>query len=79
MGPAGTAATIAVGTTSTTAPGTACAVSDTGSASAAVFNFSISRGSKWFQGNGPPPATISGALPGDYYLDNVAADVYIVS
>jgi hypothetical protein len=33
------------------------------------------RGSTWFDGNGAPGA-VSGALPGDYYLDNGSGNVY---
>jgi hypothetical protein len=43
-GPAGAAATIAVGLTTTGAPGTTANVSNTGTSSAAVFNFNIPRG-----------------------------------
>ena len=44
MGPAGTAATIAVGTTTTGAPGTAATVTNSGTSSAATFNFTIPQG-----------------------------------
>jgi hypothetical protein len=37
------------------------------------------RGSTWFNGAGPPPNPIPGSLPGDYYLDTVAGDIYLVS
>jgi hypothetical protein len=43
-GPAGSAATIAVGTTSTLTPGTNATVTNTGSSSAATFNFGIPAG-----------------------------------
>ena len=43
-GATGTAATIAVGTTTTGAPGTSATVTNTGTSSAAVFDFSIPRG-----------------------------------
>ena len=43
-GPAGAAATIAVGTTSTGAEGTNAAVTNSGTSSAAVFDFTIPRG-----------------------------------
>jgi collagen triple helix repeat protein len=36
-------------------------------------------GSKWFNGSGAPPASIPGAVAGDYYLDTIAGDVYVVS
>jgi hypothetical protein len=37
------------------------------------------RGNTWFSGAGPPPNPIPGAVPGDYYLDTTAGDIYIVS
>ena len=37
------------------------------------------RGSIWFNGAGPPPNPIPGSLPGDYYLDTTAGDIYVVS
>jgi microcystin-dependent protein len=43
-GPAGTAATIAVGTTTTGAAGTSASVSNSGTSSAATFNFTIPKG-----------------------------------
>src|SRR5262252_254289 len=43
-GAAGAAATIAVGSTTTGVPGSSAAVSNTGNANAAVFNFTIPRG-----------------------------------
>ena len=45
-GPAGTAATVAVGTVTTGAAGSEAAVTNAGTASAAVFNFTIPRGDK---------------------------------
>jgi hypothetical protein len=78
-GPAGSAGTATAGTTTTLQPGASATVGDSGTPSAAIFNFGIPRGSQWFQGNGPPPATITGSLPGDFYLDNVSADVYVVT
>ncbi len=54
----GTAATIKIGTVTTTAPGTNVKVTNTGTANAAVFNFSIPKGEKGEKGNtgiqGPP-------------------------
>jgi hypothetical protein len=44
QGPAGTAATIAAGTTTTGAAGTSATVTNAGTSSAAVFNFTIPRG-----------------------------------
>ena len=44
VGPAGTAATVSVGTTTTGSAGTNAAVTNSGTTSAAVFNFTIPRG-----------------------------------
>ena len=35
-------------------------------------------GTVWFNGAGPPPLTISGANPGDYYLDNLSGNFYVL-
>ena len=35
-------------------------------------------GTQWFNGAGPPPLTISGANPGDYYLDNLSGNFYVL-
>jgi len=37
-----------------------------------------SSGTVWFNGAGPPPVTISGAKPGDYYLDNLSGNFYVL-
>jgi hypothetical protein len=37
------------------------------------------RGSIWFTGTGPPPTPLTGALPGDYYLDSVTGNYYLLS
>lgn len=54
----GEAATIKIGTVTTAAPGTNAKVTNTGTANAAVFNFSIPKGEKGEKGNtgiqGPP-------------------------
>lgn len=54
----GAAATIKIGTVTTTAPGTNAKVTNTGTANAAVFSFSIPKGEKGEKGNtgiqGPP-------------------------
>lgn len=34
------------------------------------------RGAAWWNGSGPPPSYIPGALVGDYYLDVDTGDVY---
>jgi len=51
VGPAGEAATIAVGTTNTGVAGTDAAVANSGSSSAAVFDFTIPRGDKGDKGD----------------------------
>lgn len=35
-------------------------------------------GTQWFNGAGPPPVTLSGANPGDYYLDNLSGNFYVL-
>ena len=56
-GDAGTAATIAVGTTTTGQPGTDASVVNSGSSSAAVFDFTIPQGAKGDKGNPGTPGT----------------------
>jgi hypothetical protein len=53
----GAAATIAAGTTTTGAPGTSASVTNAGSSSAAVFNFTIPRGDTGATGPQGPPGT----------------------
>jgi hypothetical protein len=57
MGVPGAAATVNVGTTTTGNPGTNAAVTNSGSESAAIFNFTIPRGDKGDQGNAGTPGT----------------------
>jgi hypothetical protein len=64
-GAAGTAATVTVGTVTTGAPGTAAAVTNSGTSSAAVLNFTIPQG-----------ATGSGGAAGASGTDISAASVY---
>jgi microcystin-dependent protein/phage baseplate assembly protein W len=59
VGPIGIAATVAVGTTSTSAPGTSASVTNSGSSSAAIFNFSIPRGDVGAQGPIGPSCTVA--------------------
>lgn len=85
----GADATVSVGTTTTGAPGTNAAVTNTGTAGAAVFNFTIPRGdkgdagndgengTKWFTGSGVP-GSIPGSSPGDFYLDSVDGTYYVL-
>ena len=35
-------------------------------------------GTRWFNGAGPPPLMLSGANPGDYYLDNLSGNFYVL-
>lgn len=51
-GPAGAAATVSVGVVTTGAPGTAAAVTNTGTADAAVLNFTIPQGAAGASGTG---------------------------
>lgn len=74
-GPGGAAATVAAGTTVTGAPGTASVVANSGTTTAAVFDFTVPRGSQWFTGTAAPVAQ-TGELPGDLYLDTVSGDYY---
>lgn len=80
-GPQGTAATVAVGTVTTGAPGSSASVTNGGTSSAASLNFSIpagntgQRGSQWTSGTGAPTST-TGVLAGDMYLDTATGDVY---
>lgn len=52
QGPAGNAATVTVGTVTTGAPGTSVAITNAGTTSAAVFNFTIPRGDTGAAGAG---------------------------
>ena len=63
-GATGTAATIAVGTTTTGAPGTSATVTNTGTSSAAVFDFSIPRGA----------GVITGGTTGQFLAKASSAD-----
>ena len=63
-GSPGAAATIAVGTTTTSAPGGAAAVDNSGTSSAAVFNFTIPRGDAGPQGDPGPAGSGSGDVTG---------------
>jgi hypothetical protein len=80
-GPAGAAATAdADPTTITLGPLDPADVTNTGTTAAAVFQFSVPRGSRWFAGSGDPTSVIlTGALPGDMYLDKTDGEVYELS
>lgn len=71
----GSAATIAAGTTTTAVPGTNAAVSNSGSSSAATFNFTIPRGASWTSGTAVPSAGATYGS-GDMYLKTDTSDVY---
>jgi len=85
IGPAGAAATVSVGLTTTLPAGSPAAVNNTGTPQAAVLNFAIPQGIQGVQGpQGPPgsPATASiwSTFPatqdvdiGNHQLDNVTA------
>jgi len=74
----GTAATIAIGSTTTGAAGTLANVNNSGTSSTAIFNFTIPRGnagSVWHTGNGAPNS-LDGFPVGDFYLDALGGDYY---
>lgn len=72
-GDPGTAATITLGTVSTGAPGTPVQITNTGSNSAAVFNFRIPRGADGESGSVPSGADLNG--PGLVFADGILTDV----
>jgi hypothetical protein len=85
-GPSGTSPTIAVGTTTTGAAGSSAAVTNSGTASAAVFDFAIPKGDKGDPGAGVAikgsvatygdlPST--GLTAGDAYFVEADGDLYI--
>lgn len=59
QGPAGTSATVAAGMTSTGAAGGSASVTNSGTSSAAIFDFSIPRGDAGADGNDGAAATIA--------------------
>lgn len=61
-GPTGAAATIAVGTVSTGAPGSSVVVTNAGTSSAAVFDITIPRGATGAAGAGSGDVTASGSV-----------------
>ena len=54
QGPAGTPATVSIGAVNTTNAGTNATITNSGTASAAIFNFNIPRGATGAQGNEGP-------------------------
>jgi len=71
----GISPTVAVGTTTTLPSGSNATVTNSGTASGAIFNFGIPAGSTWWNGSGIP-VTVSGAKVGDYYLATSNSEVY---
>ena len=65
--PPGAAATIAVGTTTTGAAGSSASVTNSGTSSAAVFNFTIPKGDQGIQGNPGNPGD-PGADGTNYFI-----------
>ena len=76
-GAKGDAATIQVGTVTTGAPGSSASVTNAGTSSEAVFNFTIPRGDTG-SGGGPDPATAAevraGTVEGKFISPKVMAD-----
>ena len=89
-GTPGVDAMVSIGSTSTGAPGSNAAVTNTGTPGAAIFNFTIPRGdagaagtpgapgTTWHFGTGAPGA-VPGAVVGDAYLDMADGTVYRLS
>lgn len=71
----GAAATIAAGTASSLVPGSAPIVANSGSSSAATFNFAVPRGSQWYSNAGAPSAGASYGV-GDMYLNTTTNMLY---
>ena len=61
IGPQGLPATVSAGTVATTAPGTPATVTNVGTASNAIFNFTIPRGEPGANGTSPSGLTVSTA------------------
>src|SRR5699024_6703536 len=76
----GEAATITVGTTSTSAPGTDAQVTEGGTPSERGFNFTIPRGDKGDQGDVGPALNVIGNLddPSDLPATGNPGDAYII-
>src|SRR6185437_9088632 len=66
-GPVGSAATVSVGTVTTGAPGTMAAVTNSGSASAAVLNFTIPQGAAGANGTGGGSGSVAGVFSSSMY------------
>jgi hypothetical protein len=66
-GPAGAAATVSLGTVTTGAAGSPAAVTNSGTTSAAVLNFTIPQGAAGTNGTGAGTGSASGVLSGSMY------------
>jgi hypothetical protein len=79
-GAAGTSATVAVGTTTTGAAGTNASVTNSGTTSAAVFNFTIPRGDTGATGSTGPagPNSVTSATTSDGTANLSIADLEVV-
>ena len=73
QGNAGSAATIGLGTISTGAAGSSVLISNSGTSSAAVFNFTIPRGDKGDQGNAGPAGPVAGSTGQAVWNNNGSA------
>jgi hypothetical protein len=79
-GPSGVAATVSVGTVTTGAAGSLAAVTNSGTAAAAVLNFTIPQGVAGANGSGGGTGGASGALSGSmYHLVSFNSIFYSVS
>ena len=81
-GAAGAAATVVVGTTSTGEAGTQAQVTNSGSESAAVLNFTIPKGAKGDTGAAGPGVSVGNGAPsdpgqtGEVYIDAATGNLY---
>lgn len=81
-GAAGAAATVTVGTTKTGEAGTSAQVTNSGSASAAVLDFTIPKGAKGDTGAAGPGVSVGNGAPvepgqtGEVYIDATTGNIY---
>ena len=78
-GTPGAAATIAVGTTTTGNPGTNASVTNSGTSSAAVFNFTIPKGAKGDPGDPGTPGTAATIAVGSTQTGNPGTSASVVN
>lgn len=78
-GTPGTAATIAVGTTTTGNPGTNASVTNSGTSSAAVFDFTIPKGAKGDPGDPGTPGTAATIAVGTTQTGNPGTSASVVN